>query len=115
MARDSLGYRGQSLLPKDRDGHAVQTLSPGSNAALSVPNGSSDRVALPSEAEFVRIACNVDVYFEFGDSSVTASASSPLFPAGVELLEVPAGATYLAAYGIAAGGLLSVTRMGATA
>jgi hypothetical protein len=114
MAKDSAGYRSKVLLPKDMDGFPVQVLSPnGANAALTVPNGSSDRVALPTDAEFVRIACTVDAYVAFGDVSVVASATTPLFPKGVELMEIPIGATYIAAFGITASGLLSATRMGA--
>jgi len=113
MAKDSLGYRGKALMPKDRNGHPVQVLSlNGANAALTVPSGSSDRVALPADSEFLRIACNVDSYIAFGDNTVAASAVTPLFPKGVELAEVPVGATHIAAFGISAGGLLSATRMG---
>lgn len=113
MAKDSAGYRGQALLPKDKNGFAVQVLSlNGNNAALTVPSGSSDRVALPADSEFVRVACSVDAYIAFGDVTVVASASTPLFPKGVEVIDVPVGVTHLAAFGISAGGQLSVTRMG---
>lgn len=113
MAKDSAGYRGKALMPKDKNGAPVQVLSlNGPNVALTVPSGSSDRVALPADCEFVRAAVSIDAYIAFGDGTVAASATTPLFPKGVELIEVPVGATHIAAFGISAGGLLSATRMG---
>lgn len=113
MAKDSAGYRSKALMPKDRNGYPVPILSlNGATAALTVPSGASDRVALPTDSEFIRVAINVDAYIALGDVTVVAGVTTPLFPKGVELIEVPVGATHLAAFGIAAGGLLSATRMG---
>jgi hypothetical protein len=76
----------------DTSGSAVQALQPDQNVTLNVTT-SSARVTLPTNTSLVRIACLVDVYLEFGGSSVTATTSSMLFPAGTEIFNIQAATT----------------------
>lgn len=98
------------LIPVDLRGHPIQTLAPEVTAVLSF-GAASNRVALPSGAELVRIGATQDCYIEFGNGSVTASGSSIFMPKGSEIFRVPDGATHIAALQFNAGGQCSVTRM----
>jgi len=83
------------------------------NATLTVPNGSSDRVALPTTSPIVRIYSPTDCFIVFGDSSVTATTTSMPHDAGAEYYGVPDSATYVAAYGNGGTGTMIITPMDA--
>ena len=57
------------------------------------------------------MAAQEDVYLNFGDSGVTATTSSHLFPKGVEFMKVPKGATHFAVLRVNAGGVVSVSNV----
>ncbi len=98
------------ILSQDLRGNPIQALSPYEN--VSVPVGaSSNRVALPPDAEIVRLASSVDCFFRFGDSNVTVDGSGSVFTKGVEVFRVPVGATHICAIQLTSGGLMSVTKM----
>lgn len=78
---------------------------------LSVSNGSSDRVALPTMSPIVRIHSTGDCFLNFGDASVTAAATNMPHAAGSEYYGIPDGATYVAAYGDGEAGTLTITPM----
>lgn len=97
---------------RDTSGGVVQALYPSSTVTLNV-SGSSGRVAMTDPISCVRIASTVDCYIKFGNSSVTATASDMLFPAGVEVFAVEDPAiTHVAAVLVAATpGVLTATKM----
>jgi predicted GH43/DUF377 family glycosyl hydrolase len=72
---------------RDTGGNVVQALYPSINVSLNVTNVSS-RVAMADPISLVRIAASVDCYMKFGDSTVTATTSDMLFPAGAEIFSV---------------------------
>lgn len=80
----------------------------GTPAKLTV-GAASTRVALPTGVAAVRLACTGTCWIKFGDSAVTAANTDTLFPAGAEVMKIPAGATYIAAIQEASGSVLSIT------
>lgn len=95
--------------PMDANGRPVGVLSLGSSASITVAAASA-RVALPTGG-VLRIASSTDCYIAFGDSSVTASSSDALYPAGVEHFKYDGVATHIAAIQVSTGGVLTVTGM----
>jgi hypothetical protein len=97
---------------RDTSGGMVQALYPVSNATLNV-SGSSSRVAMADPISLVRIAANVDCYLKFGNSSVVATSSDMLFPAGAEVFSVEDPAiTHVAAILVGATpGVVTATKM----
>jgi hypothetical protein len=98
-------------LVKD-SGAAIQAVRPDLNVS-SVTSGSSQRVAFPADTSVVRIASTVDLYIAFGNSAVTASSASMLFPVGAEVFSVqPDGITHVAFIQVGATpGVFSATKM----
>lgn len=97
-------------IPVDRRGHPIQTLAPDVTASVGF-GASSGPVALPTDAELVRIAVTQDCFMEFGTSGVVASGSTMYMPKGSEIFRVPDAATHVAFIQANAGGTASVTRM----
>lgn len=98
-------------LPQDQKGNAVQALAPSTNANVAI-GAASANVALPAGAEVVRIAASCNCFINFGNSTITASGTSPVFNAGAEIFKVPVGATHIAVIqNGAVTGTLSATRM----
>ena len=97
---------------RDTSGGLVQALCPNSTVN-GVVNVSSARIALPDPIDLVRIASNVDCYLQFGDSNITATTSSMLFPAGAEIFSTPGpDITHVAFLLVGStAGIISVTRM----
>lgn len=97
---------------RDTSGGVVQALTPVATVSLSL-SGSSTRVAMTDPVSLVRIASNVDCYVKFGNSSVTATTSDMLFPAGAEVFAVEDPATtHVAAILVGATpGVLTATKM----
>lgn len=101
------------VLPTDLNGNAIQALAPSTNIADDV-DGASDNNVLPTGAsagDVIRVACSQDTYINFGDVSVTAAATDILMPAGVEYMQVPDDAGYIAYLQVSAAGRISVTLM----
>lgn len=93
-------------LPIDKRGVAIQALATGGGRAQGNISGSSDRVALPTNAAVLRISATADCYIVFGNSGVTATqdVNSVLFPKGVEVMAVPLGTvTHMAVIQVAGG------------
>ncbi len=98
-------------LPRDQNGNPIQVLSLTATAKITVIV-TTVRVSLPAgggAGQIVRIACDTDCYIAFGTSSVNATATNDLFMAGVEYLQVPNGATDIAAIRVSADGVLTVS------
>jgi hypothetical protein len=74
-------------LVRDTSGAAVQALLPDTTVTIAT-SGSSQSVAMPSNTLLSRLAANVDVFVAFGNSGVTATTSSMLFPSGAEVFNV---------------------------
>ena len=85
-------------LPLDRNGQAIQILRASGTRANLTAGAASSRVAIPSGAQVVLIRATDHIWYNFGDSNVTASAAdtSVLFPAGEAAVVVPTGATHVA-------------------
>jgi len=101
-------------LPKDVDGHSIQTLAPvESTVAQVVIAGGNQRVALPTGANIIEIACNDVCRIKLGDSTVDAtSGTSRIFPPGAAVYRVPSGATHLAVTQVgASSGFVTVCEM----
>ncbi len=101
-------------LPRDKNGQPIQTLAIDANTASLAVAGASADVALPTGAragDIVRVACNTDCHIAWGDNTITATTSDCLFPAGVEIMRVPAGATNLAAIRVTANGTLTINEV----
>lgn len=96
------------------NGEAIEVLAIGTAAIpITVATATSSQ-ALPSGAidgDTLRVASTTDCYIRFGTSLVEAAATDAYFPAGVEYLKVPQGATHLAAIRLAADGVLSMHLM----
>jgi len=71
-------------------------------------SGTSNSVTL-NGAYIVRLHATKDCYVNFGDSTVTASASDMPMDAGTEVFGVPSNTTYIAAIQNSAAGTLTVT------
>lgn len=84
-----------SKLPIDQNGNPIQALALASNANAAI-GLSSVTIAIPANTDIVRIAATAGCRIKFGPSSVTASVVDTVFPIGVEVFKVPAGATHLA-------------------
>lgn len=85
-------------LRRDKNNNAIQAITPNTTSCVNVAiSGSSASDALPVGAEVVRLASSGNCYFVFGiGSAPTATTSNMLFPTGVEVINVPAGATHFA-------------------
>lgn len=95
----------------DEHGNAVQALVPtGTPANFSISTVSA-RVALPAGGIAYRLAATADCYIAFGNSAVTASTASNLFPAGAEIWFDDSGATHLAAITVTGNAVFGVTAM----
>lgn len=101
-------------MPQARNADAVlQAIAPDpAQVATGTAGAASSRITLPSGAEVVRVACINDLYFRFGDSTVTAAGTDSFMPKGVEVFKVPSGATHLAIIQHTTGGVVSVTAAG---
>lgn len=100
----------QITLPVDRVCHPIQTLAADLNTFKAI-GGVSDRVALPTGSEIVRVGVSNDCYALFGDNTVAADGTSMFLPKGVEVFRVPTGATHIAFIQSSAGGMASITKM----
>lgn len=85
-------------LPLDRNGQAIQILRPSGSRVNLTAGAASSRAALPSGAMLLFVRCTGDIWLNFGDSGVAASAAatSMLHPAGESVQVVPTGATHVA-------------------
>ena len=105
----------QATLRRDKVGFPIQALAPDytSGAVASVSIGASaTSAALPSDCDVVRVAASNDCYIRFGLTGLAAVATDSVFPKGVELFSVPAGATHFSVIQLGAvTGTVSVTRM----
>ena len=87
-------------LPRDKEGNAVQATAQGASQHLTLGNSSQRTAsALNSASKVVRLAPDVDCYYRFGNSSVTADRSggaSFLAAGGVEYRRIKPDEGYLA-------------------
>lgn len=103
------------VFPLDVNGFGIGTLAYGANASLSFTGAGTDRVELPTltpgREDVFRLAATENCFVNFGDDTVTAATTDIFFPAGVETIKVPTGATHIAAIDAGTNGILSVTEM----
>lgn len=85
-------------LPLDRNGQAIQVLRPSGTRVNLTAGAASSRTTIPTGAQVVLFRATDHVWYNFGDSGVTASAAatSVLFPAGEAAVVLPTGATHVA-------------------
>jgi len=99
-------------LAHSTNGTEIQVLSITTEVAKLTASGTTSSAALPtgvSSGKLMRLATTEDCYIKFGGSGVTATATDTLFPAGVEILQCPTGATYIAVIQVSTGGPVTVT------
>lgn len=85
-------------MPKDVDGHSIQTLSPVESTVVQIViAGGNQTGALPAGAAIVEVAASDICKIKFGTASVDATGSNTrIFPAGAAVYRVPPDATHLA-------------------
>lgn len=74
-----------TLMPEDDDAHSLPVLRLRPGGAQSVASGSSsarNATAFATDTRVVSVYATADVYIEFGDETVVASASSHFYPTG---------------------------------
>ncbi len=74
-------------------------------------SGTSARLDMTG-AKIIRLASSTDSYVKWGDDTVVATTIDVYFPAGVEVLVIPAGMTHLAIIQEASGGIVTATQLG---
>ena len=102
------------IVPVDANGFPIQTLALGRTTNVISVTGTSARAEIPSGAgaeDIIRIACNTDCHIKFGDSTVEATTSDPLFTQGVEAFKVPDTSTHVAAIQVSASGTMTLTEL----
>ncbi len=102
-----------AAMPHDKWGNSIQTLAPVARAGTTI-GGTANRVTLPTGYAVFRLSATSDCYVLFGTSGVTATAdpaASDLFPAGVEVLAAPPGATHISVIQVSAGGTFQVSAL----
>ena len=83
-------------LPRAASGTAVQVLGVDDDGTvISAILGTETSSALPSGADIVEVNLTSDAYIAFGDSGVTASASSRVLPAGSYYYRLLEGQTHV--------------------
>ena len=78
MSRQS----GTATLIRDNNSQPIQALACETDAAVLTASGTTARVAIPSNCSIVEIACLTAVHIRFGNSSVDATTSDRVLPAG---------------------------------
>jgi hypothetical protein len=96
-----------------RPAYPFRPITGAQSTTLSVST-SSNRVAIPSNPMQVRLSTNgadAVCFVEFGDSSVTAAASTGMRmgPGSIEVFSIPLGATHVAAITASGSATLYVT------
>lgn len=94
------------------EGGTVQVLPPDQATHTKLTVDATSRSFALSGAKVIRVASDVDLFLWFGTSGVTADSTGIYFPAGVETISVPAGATHVAQVQNATAGLVTITAMG---
>ena len=103
-------------MPRSLDGAHLQAIVPDTVATTGTVVGTvgaaSARVALPTGAEVVRVACVNDCYVNFGNSGVTAAGTNMLMLKGAEVFKIPTAATHIAFIQHTTGGAITITAAG---
>lgn len=103
-------YVGDTL--HDQHGGLVQVLPPNATRHTRVTVDGTSRSAAIGSAKVLRVAANVDCFYSFGSSGVTASSADQYFCAGAETIAVPDGATHIALVQNGMAGFATVTGLG---
>ena len=101
-------------LPRSVNGQEIQVPSISASVVKITTSGSSVETILPNSilgGALVRVAALEDCYIRFGTTPVVAAVTDTLFPAGVEVMQVPAEATHIAAIQVSTGGVITFTEM----
>jgi hypothetical protein len=87
----------KACMQTDSNGRAIQSLSPNmaSIGAVGI-SGASARVALPTNAQVIRISTSGNCFVRFGDNTVTATSNDMLFPIGTEIFTMEPSWTHVA-------------------
>lgn len=98
-------------LPEDRMNHPIPVLQPSTPDNLAI-GAATDRVAIPSGAEVIRLRSNVECWVNFGDVTIEASNTTAMaFDGGSEYFKV-GNATYIAVIqGSEGTGSLNIVKM----
>ena len=99
------------LLAREQGGVAVQVLGVDEETHQQVNlSGSSQRVTLATpRTKIIEINLTEPAFIAFGDSSVTASGTSRLLPAGSYYYRMRSDQTHVALLQAATGGIVSIT------
>jgi len=81
------------ILPRDDNSERIQVLSLANAGSVHINSieASSNRIAVPTNAEIIRISASGSVWLAFGNSTVSAAAqtsNSMLFTAGAEVFHL---------------------------
>lgn len=101
-------------LASSSNGTEIQVLSIEINVLKLTATGTSSRGTLPSGAtpgRLIRLASVEHIYIKFGDNTVIAALTDTLYPAGVEVMQVPTDATDIAVLQVADTGPVTVTAL----
>ena len=103
-----------------QNGETIQVLPPEQTVPINITTtGTSQSAALQNDTQIVRIASAEDCRILFGNSGVSASATtSILFLAGTEVIAVPTDSNgalfdYIAVINLGTAGAFNVHKMGA--
>ena len=83
-------------LRTDANGRTIQSLTPAGTPSNGTIGGSSVRITIPTNSSVVRVSATGNCFVAFGDSTVVATTSDVLFPAGVEVFSVDPSWTHVA-------------------
>lgn len=75
-----------TLLPKDADNNAIPALRLRDNGAHTIAvaaTSARNSAAFSEDTKVISLYADVPVYLNFGDDTVTATASDHYFPAGI--------------------------------
>lgn len=101
-------------LPNSFNATEVPVASITTDVAKITTSGSSSDAVLPTGATvgtLIRVAATQDCHIKFGSGATTATNTDTLFPAGVEIMQVPIGVDRIAAIQDTTAGVLTVTTM----
>ena len=101
-------------LSASANGTEIQVLSIATDVLKLTSTVTTARGALPTgatQSKLVRVAAAEDCYIRFGTDSVNAANTDTLFPAGVEVMQVPLLATHMAVIRVGTDGPFTVTAL----
>lgn len=109
-----MGSASQPSMPRDPDGHPIQTLAPDDTTVVQANIASGNNVAsLPVGALVVEVAASDFCRIAFGDGTVDVTAGTHrIFPSGAAVYRVPSGMDHFAVTQLGtSSGVVTVTKL----